>query len=125
MLDWLINPKVPPALDQLPVVELWPVDIPEVRAGTLLGGASLPLFYTEEVDVIRRWRVQRQSKPVLLYSAIHLNGRLVKAVHLPDLCNCRRCAPQCHGRPPKTVGQGVMYHQEDKDLWCLCCGARG
>src|SRR5271155_1463243 len=92
-LDWLIDPKAPSGFDP-PIVEVWSEEFLgcSYALEELGDGQSLVFCYTE-AGVIEAWRKAQAFR----YWAIHLNGKLVKAVHLRGLCHCIRCELTWHG----------------------------
>ena len=92
-LDWLIDASVASGFSPS-VVELWPLETGAAfQPGEKLGQGKVPLFLDNEEALINAWREYRGVKGNR-YWAIHLKGRLVKAVHLPDCCRCKRCHPE-------------------------------
>jgi hypothetical protein len=114
-IDWLLDPGVPAVALKAPVVETWPDDVAGgFTWNTALGEEQGPVFCDTEAGVATAWHAALASR----YKAIHLNGRLVKAVHLPHLCGCIGCHPEYHGRAPRVYGKGVMYSSDTRS--CLC-----
>lgn len=101
-LEWLLNPGVPSLLPApgRSVVELWPEDVtctcsPDDELGRVGATCFRPEFYQTEAEVLRAWKTRHDAG--WKFWAIHLRGRHVKAVHMPDRCTCQRCHPDYHG----------------------------
>jgi hypothetical protein len=125
-LDWLVDPKVPSVLSRPPVLEFWgpeyDVDHSMFRDTARVLADGTGLFESDvEFQVVKAWRAHRASGG--RYFQAYYRGRLVKAVHMRDCCECVLCHPEyhgvglcmCHWPMPRKHGPGVcqcQWHHE-------------